>query len=261
MNTSIRKLKSYANKALDGRHKTAIFGMLAVMGVTFLGSTLTTALFRNSAPLTLITGNVFSFIIAQIMNVFSAGLSYMYLNMARDREFSYGDLLYLFKHNPDRVLVASLVLSLIELVASIPYYYVNYFVDPGTTFEAQMNWYLLNMLTMLAATLLTMLFTLPFGIAYYILADDTDMGGMEALKLSARLMKGYKFKYVRMMLSFIPWMFLSFFTLYIGLLWLIPYMEMTTVMFYRDIIGELEVQEEAAPTYESLPMDDFNAEA
>ena len=262
MSSTIRDLKKYARETLNGKYKVAICGMLAVMGVTALGSLLTSVLFRNSSTLTLITGNIFAFIMAQIMNVFSAGLSYMYLNMARGREFSYGDILYLFKHNPDRVLVSSLVLSVIELIVSIPYYYVNYFVDPGTTLEEQVIWYATGTGWMLFASIATMILTIPFMMVYYLQADDLEISGIDALKKSARLMKGYKFKYIRMMLSFVPWLIASIFTLYIGLLWVIPYAEMTTVMFYRDIIGELvPPQAEPLPMYEERPNDDFNAEA
>ena len=45
-------------------------------------------------------------------------------------------------------------------------------------------------------------------------------------------------------LSFVPLMFLSVFTFYIALLWILPYMEMTEVMFYRDLLGELTAQKE-----------------
>ncbi len=55
----------------------------------------------------------------------------MFLNMARDREFGLGDLLYFFRNHPDRVIVAGFVLALIDLVVSIPYYWYSYTVIPG----------------------------------------------------------------------------------------------------------------------------------
>lgn len=268
MRTSNRDLKVFAKKALEGRYKVAIYSMLAVSGVTFLGSTLTNLLFQNSSTMTLITGNIFSFILAQIMNVFAAGMSYLYLNMSRGKEYSYSDLIYLFKHNPDRVLVASLVMSVIELVMSIPYYYVYYFTDPGTTLEEQAIWYLISTGWMMVAVILTMIITLPFCLTYYLLVDDLNLSGMDGLKLSLRLMKGNKWKYVRLMLSFIPWLIASLFTFYILLLWLVPYMEMTTVMFYRDVIQDfyqpetetiMEMEQISGP--ENVPEDEYSYDA
>lgn len=262
MNTSIRNLKLYARQTLSGRYKVAVYAMLAVMGVTFLGDTLTTVLFHGSAPVTLITGEIFSFVIVQIMNVFLAGLGYLYLNMARGKEYSYGDLISLFKHNPDRVLVASLVLSVIDLLTSIPYYYTVYFVDPGTTLEAQAVWWMDVAARMLISIIVAEALKLPFAAAYFLLADNTELSGLEALKLSVRLMKGHKLKYVGLMLSFIPWLILSMFTLGIGILFLEPYMKMSAVMFYRSIIGEFDRAEiEQTIEVENAVTDDFNSEA
>ena len=53
--------------------------------------------------------------------VFRTGYSYMLLNMARDREVSLGNLLYLFHNGPDRVLVAGFILSLLNTVAQLPF--------------------------------------------------------------------------------------------------------------------------------------------
>ena len=58
------------------------------------------------------------------------------------------------------------------------------------------------------------------------------------------MMHGNFGKYLMLKLSFVPLMFLSVFTFYIALLWILPYMEMTEVMFYRDLLGELTAQKE-----------------
>ena len=68
------------------------------------------------------------------------------------------------------------------------------------------------------------------------------MGGIEALRTSARLMKGHIIQYLLLELSFVPLMFLSMFTIYIGFLWLLPYMEFTETAFYLYVTGELEEQ-------------------
>lgn len=84
------------------------------------------------------------------------------------------------------------------------------------------------------------LLTVPFTLVYYLLADEEQLSAGEILKESVRLMKGNIGKFIMMEISFLPLMFLSMFTLYIMLLWLLPYMEMTAVEFYRDIRGELQ---------------------
>lgn len=59
--------------------------------------------------------------------------------------------------------------------------------------------------------------------AFYILADNPQMKGREALKKSASLMKGHMMQYLVLQISFIPLMFLSILFLYVGLLWVMPY--------------------------------------
>ena len=63
------------------------------------------------------------------------------------------------------------------------------------------------------------------------------MGGIEALKTSAHLMRGHILKYWLMMLSFIPLAILSLFSMYIGLLWLFPYIYMSETVFYMELAG------------------------
>ena len=75
---------------------------------------------------------------------------------------------------------------------------------------------------------------------YFLMADDPDLGGIQGLKESARLMKGNMWRYIKLNLSFVPLLFLSVFTFYIALFWIMPYMEMSLVTFYRDLNGELD---------------------
>lgn len=269
MSKKIRRWKSYAKETLHGNYSIAILALLALAAVNMVVSELVSALFGGSTILNIVIGQAALFIVSVIMGVFSAGLSYMFLNMARGQAFSFGDLLYFFKNQPDRVVVAGLVLGVIDLAASIPYYYVNYFVDPGTTIEENLEWLMLLGLMLLLASVLNLLLTLPFVLTYYLLADDMDLGGIEALKMSAKLMKGNIGKYLLLQISFIPLLILSVFTLYIALLWLMPYMEMSSVMFYRELRGEFIPEVPGYDTPYSLAKeaekrrenDDFNAEA
>ncbi len=59
------------------------------------------------------------------------------------------------------------------------------------------------------------------------------------MRESQELMRGNKGRYFYLIISFFGLLLLSVFTCYIGLLWLAPYMEMTQLLFYRDLIGEL----------------------
>ena len=49
------------------------------------------------------------------------------------------------------------------------------------------------------------------------------------------MMYGYKWNYFLLALIFIGWGILSIFTLGIGLLWLIPYIQVTMAKFYDEL--------------------------
>ena len=78
--------------------------------------------------------------------------------------------------------------SLIRTVVQIPFYYVTYMVNPGNTVESMIHWYQLLLGAWLLAMVLSVIFTVPFALTFYFLADDPEMGGIEALKASTHKM-------------------------------------------------------------------------
>ena len=237
---STKEIKLQAKKALQGHVGTVILGILAVYGLNTLGTILSTNLFSGTSALDLVLSEVFMLVVSLIVGIISAGLGYMLLNISREKEFSLGDLGYFFKNKPDRVIVAGFVLAMIQLITAIPYYYVSFTTDPGLTVDSQIQWLSMTLGLLAVSTLLNFLISLPFAMTYFLMADDTELGGIQALKESARLMKGNIWRYVKLNLSFIPLLLLSVFTFYIALFWIMPYMEMSMVAFYRDLDGELD---------------------
>ena len=237
---STKEIKLQAKKSLQGHVGTVILGLLAVYGLNTLGTILSTNLFSGTSALDLVLSEIFMLVVSLIVGIISAGLGYMLLNISREKEFSLGDLGYFFKNQPDRVIVAGFVLAMIQLITAIPYYYVSFTTDPGLTVDSQIQWLSMTLGLLAVSTLLNFLISLPFAMTYFLMADDTELGGIQALKESARLMKGNIWRYVKLNLSFIPLLLLSVFTFYIALFWIMPYMEMSMVAFYRDLDGELD---------------------
>jgi len=71
---------------------------------------------------------------------------------------------------------------------------------------------------------------------FFILADDPEISGVDALRQSWDLMIGYKGNYFLLGLRFIGWGFLCIFTLFIGFLWLAPYMQVSYAHFHDRIM-------------------------
>lgn len=74
--------------------------------------------------------------------------------------------------------------------------------------------------------------------SYYVLCDNNEIGIIDSLKESASLMKGHKWEYLVLQLSFIGWGLLACLTLGIGFLWLIPYQQVTMANYYLALKNE-----------------------
>ena len=84
---------------------------------------------------------------------------------------------------------------------------------------------------------------LGYSMAFYIMRDNPDIKPLEALKKSQIMMKGYRIKFLLLVLSFFGWIILGLFTLCIGFLWLYPYMYLSMANFYENL---KQSQEKAA---------------
>lgn len=76
-----------------------------------------------------------------------------------------------------------------------------------------------------------------YTLTQYLLYDNQDMVAKDIVEKSEELMKGHKWAYFWLGLTFIGWAILSCFTLGIGLLWLIPYAQVAQIIFYEDLAG------------------------
>lgn len=74
-----------------------------------------------------------------------------------------------------------------------------------------------------------------YAMTPFILEDEPELSPLQAIKKSDAMMKGHKFDFFYLTLSFIGWLFLSVFTLFIGLFWLMPYMQGAYAAFYEDV--------------------------
>lgn len=236
-----RYWKACAKQFLSGKWGIAILAMMAAPALNTIGTMAAIKLFPGDSFLAWLLGEAFLFIVSLLSMVISTGYNFMLLNMARGREYRFGNMIYMFKKGSDGVLSAALIMALIDTVLMIPFYYmVNMTAPAAETMEAVLEWSQPIMYSALAATVLGVVIKLPFAMAFYILADNPQMKGREALKKSASLMKGHMMQYLVLQISFIPLMFLSILFLYVGLLWVMPYIYATNTIFYMDVTGELK---------------------
>ena len=116
------------------------------------------------------------------------------------------------------------------------------FADLFTGFRRFYDALIMNVVSILMVFLGMLLFVVPgiiLGYAYamapYILAENPEITGTEALRLSRQMMKGHKWELFWLELTFIGWSILAAFTLGLGNLALAPYQGISKASFYRDV--------------------------
>lgn len=104
--------------------------------------------------------------------------------------------------------------------------------------------FLIGFLTTIFVALWSMLFIIPgivksyaYSFAFYIKADHPDYEWRQCIEESKRLTQGHKGELFILDLSFIGWVIVGSLCLGVGMLWVDPYMGLTKVHFYNDLVA------------------------
>lgn len=118
---------------------------------------------------------------------------------------------------------------------------------------------LCNLLSTLYTFLWTLLFIIPgimaaysYIMAPYILAENPEMGPKEAIARSKEIMAGHRWDLFCLHISYVGWNLLSLLTLGILSLWIQPWMNAATAMFYRNLVPLPTTDEEQENPYTTL---------
>ena len=84
---------------------------------------------------------------------------------------------------------------------------------------------------------------LLYSLSYYIAYDNSELSSKECVLKSKEMMTGKRGKLFCLNFSFIGWYILAGFTLYIGLFWLLPYIQLANIAFYKYAKGETQSTE------------------
>ena len=74
---------------------------------------------------------------------------------------------------------------------------------------------------------------MKYSQVWFIMAEDNEISGNDAIKKSKEMMDGFKMQYFSLALSFIGWILLAMLTCGVGLLWVVPYMQTSYAKFYE----------------------------
>ena len=194
-----------------------------------------------------------SYIITLILSVLDVGFNKMFLCGSRELPFTWKMMFDGFKTQPDRILTVQLILSGLSLLCMAPGYILIFIANRmlagqnlPEVIEHVTQEMLVTFLLMILGLLLALIGAIPsyyikviFSQSLFLLAEHEEMGAMETLKESKRIMQKNKMRYFTLSLSFIPLQLLCYMTCNFGMFLLYPFIGMTHAFFYRNIIGEI----------------------
>lgn len=221
-----RVLKREARIKMQGHYGTLVGAALIVFGCTFLLNIVLTLL--TPASFTLLSVLLYFaglLIVNTLYTVLSAGVSRLYLNLATDQPFSLRDLFYAFSTHPEPIAVYSAVSLALEVGLL---YLVRFlaFGAPAVSFQ-------LFAVLMLAALLLLLWFVLTFSCFLFLHARDPWQSTKEFFTACMQLMKGHRLSLFWLSLTFFGVLVLCIMSFGIGLLFALPYLQMTVTLFYE----------------------------
>jgi len=136
-----------------------------------------------------------------------------------------------FIHFIDKISEWSEKLNPANLQSDLPLY------DPALTdaLSPEINWVFLLLGAIPFILVPAIYVTLSFSQTWFIIANDENISGYNALKESWNLMRGKRLKLFLLELSFIGWAILSVLTLFIGFIFLAPYVQTSYAKFYDNL--------------------------
>ncbi|MCS7464574.1 DUF975 family protein [Paenibacillus doosanensis] len=125
-------------------------------------------------------------------------------------------------------------------------------------FRQFLNSFVLYLLISIFVTLWMLLLIVPgviaalrYSQAYFIMNDNPDISGLDAIRQSKLMMDGHKMRLFMLCLSFLGWFVLGFILFGIGLIWVIPYFYAALAAFHQDLKHRTETYQ---ANFDSLPM-------
>lgn len=147
------------------------------------------------------------------------------------------------------------LMSIVSLIIGGPIYFgvAAYFLklsrhEPAefseifTGFSLFKTNFILNLLIVLFTVLWTLLLIIPgiiasikYSMSYYILNDNPEIGGLEAIRRSKEMMDGHKMRFFQFWMSFLGWFILGVVTFGLGMIYAVPYYRAAKANFYLDL--------------------------
>ncbi len=258
--TSISDLKAKAKDQLLGNYGIAtgsfalLFAlvyavMMVIMGALSAGSAERVA---SGVPIGFtdqLISQIMGIIIGTLSSTVSVGYIYLLRRIADGERPVISDLFFVFKNHPDKVIIISLVMTVAQVILILP---ATILANTGTgllkagTVELDGKKFLIYIVLYLVGLIISFFIDIMLAMSFMIYLDNPQENVTDMMRQSIEMMKGNKFRYFYMILSFFGYWLLIMMSLGIAALWVAPYQTMTMIGFYRDLkdrAGYAQVEE------------------
>lgn len=251
-----------------GQHLGLLVGALLLKFIiTFTAVNLVSSLIPATTTISTVINYIAVFAAQVVASVLNVGTSFIFLKTACNMPSTIEDLFCGFRQNTVKILKIGAVIAVIESICMIPLeialtQYAEILnsipllnsgnvndlsrllagtpADSSELIEAYSILYSATMkfyLIMFVCSVISLLLTLPFFPAFYMVLDFPNWSATTILKKSFEVMNGQKVRLLLLYISFIPVFLLSLFTCGIALIWVYPYRSMALANLYLDIMS------------------------
>ena len=228
-------IRAEARRSLSGK-----WGKGALLTLVYL---IVTYIIGFVCELIPVVGVIASFVISPVL---SYGYLIGFIKLKRGEEVGYVDFLKNGFNQFGKVwgLIGHTILKTIIPVIVLVVAIIIFAFGIGATVNGEFGLLsIVGIIAYIASLIWVIVKSYSYVLGQYILYDNPDMESKAIVEKSEELMNGHKGAYFWLPLTFIGWIILSVFTLYIGLLWIIPYMQVALVIFYESLAGNTSVKE------------------
>lgn len=231
---SSSQLKALSREQLKGRYAVAVGATFLTSLISVVVSLLITIFARTDSTASIIIYYLISFIVSLLTAVLGIGLVKFFLKLVKNEAYRISDIFWGFQNHPDKVIVITILLTLIFFICLLPgvgllYVYL-------VTYSRAV--FVLSMFALMMGIVVMIVVGITYSQVGCIISDNSEYSILEIMKTSSEMMKGQKGRFFYLQISFIGWYLLSFLSCGIALLWIEPYRLCTNVYFYIDLKGD-----------------------
>ena len=258
-------LKDNAKQHLAGKWGSSVLMVLSMFAISIglslflvFGLELGLISFSSGSFLDAGTWTLVSFVLVSVLScllsvlggLFLLGRFLFYLNVVSGQRFSAADLFFAFRADFGKNFLVAAAVSLPQVVLLLPYQICSYLFQTTRDF----SWAAWMLVSLAVGIAIYIPISLSLAPAPLLLLDFPQYRAGEILRRSIQLMRGHRGRLFLLELSFLPVYFLCLFSLGVGFLWALPYMETTFVLFYLDLINPRTVAQDPQTSPESASV-------